>query len=91
MPDCGSVAEEGGTLGVGRAVWYSRRLAAKEATPIVDKAIARRALREEVGCNKGGRRTSLNRKKVQSKSAKCGGVLSEGETNSFMEFVAQWV
>ncbi len=46
-----SAAVVGGPFGGGREIRHSRRLAAKEATPIVDKAIARRALREDVGCN----------------------------------------
>ncbi len=83
--------ELGGPVGSAREVRFSRRLAAMEATPIVDKAIAIRAMREEGGCNGGRRRTSLNRKKVQSMSTNCGVLLNEGETNSFKEFMSHRV
>ncbi len=69
-------------------VRFSRRLVGMGATPIFDKAIARRARLEQFRCIGGGRRTLRNRKKIQIKSARCRVLINEGETNSFMEFVS---
>ncbi len=81
-------AEVGGPSEGNRDVRFSRRLAAKEATPVLLKAIALRARREDLEHNGGGRRTLLNRKKLLSKSAMCRVQLNVVETNSFMEFVS---
>ncbi len=73
------------------AIRFSRRLVAKEASLILGKAVAVKARRGELeGCG-GGQRLYLNRKKIKTRSAKCGVLLDEGETNSFMEFVSRKV
>ncbi len=77
-----------GPDGGGPEIRHSRRLAAKDASSIADKAIARRASREDIGRTEGKRSLLQKRKKVQARSAKCGVLLTEGETNSFLEFVA---
>ncbi len=77
-----------GPGGGGPEIRHSRRFVAKEASSIADKAIARKASREDVGRTVGKRSLYRKCKKVQARSVMCGVVLSEGETNSFLEFVA---
>ncbi len=80
-----------GPGGGGLETRHSRRLAAKDAASITDKAIARKASRDDLGRFEGKGSFYLNRKKVQARSGKCGVLLTEGETNSLLEFVAHKV
>ncbi len=84
-------AEVGGPRVEANDVRFSRRLAAKDATPVFLKAIEIRARRDEPECSGAGRRSRRNGKKTLSKSAKCGVLLSEEELNSFLEFEAHKV
>ncbi len=66
---------------------YSRRLAAKEAHPILRKAVELRARREEVeSYGEGKRSRHFSKKKIPAKSANYGVSLNEGELSSFVGF-----
>ncbi len=83
-PDTGPVDP-----GVGRSVVrYSPRLASVEPCTILEKAVARRARREDCGGYGGGERSAPSRVKVLSLGTNCGVVLNEGELNSYLEFAA---
>ncbi len=86
------VETEGGNGAVDElGVKSSRRLACRDATPVVAKVIARKARLLDIGGNGRERRTRFSRKKIMSKGLKCGVRLNEGEADSFKEFVSHKV
>ncbi len=66
---------------------FSQRLATAANTPVLDKAIARKARLQDTGGNGGGRRTR-SALKIQQKSSKCGVLLTEWEANSLKDFAS---
>ncbi len=84
-PATGSGKPRGGRGGVRS----SRRLAAQEPSSMLEKAVARKARRDDFGRCGGGGRNNTNREKVLVKTNNCGVVLNQGELNSYMEFAAK--
>ncbi len=82
---------EGGHVVVNSGTRFSRRLAAKDASPILGKAVALKSRREDLEGRVGGRRAYPSRKKTKNRSAKCGVLLDDGEMNSLMEFISHKV
>ncbi len=65
----------------------SRRLASVDATPILIKAVVRKARREAGLGSGGGSGATPSIKKILGKSRLCGVRLDDGEASSFREFV----
>ncbi len=67
----------------------SPRLASKEASSVLDAAMARKARLLDCGVTREGPRKLPSRNKLIGLSRRCGVLLCGGETDSLMEFVAQ--
>ncbi len=67
---------------------YSIHLVGGDTTPILDKAVARKARLQDVGCIEGGRRALSKMQKIQHRSSACGVLLNERGANSFLEFAS---